>query len=77
MHDDAFFLAHAHEVLAALDNLLVTAKDVETGQGGFLITGDESYLKRYDHALGRLQALCRVMLVKRRPRRYHRVFKQQ
>ncbi len=35
---------HTQQVLLALNNLLSLAKDAETGQRGFLITGDERYL---------------------------------
>jgi signal transduction histidine kinase/CheY-like chemotaxis protein/CHASE3 domain sensor protein len=49
-------VVHAHEVLAALENVISLAKDAETGQRGFLITGDEHYLQPYDQAVERLHA---------------------
>jgi PAS domain S-box-containing protein len=50
---------HAREELrrqsiAALDQLTSTLKDAETGQRGFIITGDEGYLDPYDDAMKRL-----------------------
>jgi signal transduction histidine kinase len=51
LHDDSGQVAHTHEVLDALDDLLSTVKDAETGQRGFLITGESRYLKPYDDAV--------------------------
>jgi PAS domain S-box-containing protein len=41
-------------VIDDLDLLLSTIKDAETGQRGFLLTGDDSYLEPYRAALGAL-----------------------
>ncbi len=46
LHNEGFWVAHTHEVLASLDDVLSTVKDAETGQRGFLITGKEDYLIR-------------------------------
>ncbi|HEX3915243.1 MAG TPA: response regulator [Steroidobacteraceae bacterium] len=40
-------LTHSVEVLGRLGALLSTVKDAETGQRGFLLTGEESYLEPY------------------------------
>jgi CheY-like chemotaxis protein/CHASE3 domain sensor protein len=40
-------LTQTVEVLAQLNNLLSTLKDAETGQRGYLLTGNESYLEPY------------------------------
>jgi signal transduction histidine kinase len=45
---------HATAVRANLTQLLVTMIDFETGQRGFIITGDRSYLQPYDSALQNL-----------------------
>jgi PAS domain S-box-containing protein len=52
---------HAHgreeerrETISQLDQLVSTLKDAETGQRGFLITGDERYLQPYHDAVARL-----------------------
>ncbi len=40
--------------LRAISKLLSIVQDAETGQRGFLITGDEQYLKPYDAALDKI-----------------------
>jgi methyl-accepting chemotaxis protein len=47
---------HSHQVRLELDNLLSELKDAETGQRGFVITGDESYLEPYKSALDAIPA---------------------
>jgi CHASE3 domain sensor protein len=44
-------VAHSHLVLEHLSELLSLMKDAETGQRGFVITGDETYLEPYREAL--------------------------
>jgi CheY-like chemotaxis protein len=51
---DSDRVAHTHEVISALDDLLSIMKDAETGQRGFLITGSERYLEPYNGALTQL-----------------------
>jgi methyl-accepting chemotaxis protein len=55
---------HTYIVIGALDRLLSEAKDAETGQRGFVLTGDEAYLEPYntatrtlDNTLGELRTL--------------------
>jgi CheY-like chemotaxis protein/signal transduction histidine kinase/CHASE3 domain sensor protein len=43
-------LAQSVSVLAELESLLSTLKDAETGQRGYLLTGDEQYLEPYTTA---------------------------
>jgi PAS domain S-box-containing protein len=50
LHEHSSLVAHADEVLAATGDVFSTLKDAETGQRGFLITGDASYLRPYDDA---------------------------
>ncbi|WP_294332866.1 response regulator [uncultured Sphingomonas sp.] len=57
-------IRHSHTVLIALDEVLSTVQDAETGQRGFLLTGASSYLEPYSRAtetldarLGHLQTL--------------------
>jgi PAS domain S-box-containing protein len=45
---------HSHEVLRTLDNTLTRLDDAETGQRGYLLTGDEVYLEPYREALKNL-----------------------
>ena len=42
---------HARSVLDANETLLSALKDAETGQRGFLVTGDKQYLEPYQQAL--------------------------
>ncbi|MHB2015779.1 MAG: methyl-accepting chemotaxis protein [Candidatus Xenobia bacterium] len=46
--DTATSAAHSQEVLRTLDEVLSSAKDCETGQRGFLITGADRYLEPYN-----------------------------
>ncbi|WP_395738543.1 response regulator [Prosthecobacter sp.] len=48
-------VSRTHEVILGLEDILSTIKDAETGQRGFLLTGDERYLAPYDVALARLE----------------------
>lgn len=48
-HDSA--VTHTQEVLSALENLLTSVTDTETGERGYIITGDERYLRPYSRAL--------------------------
>src|SRR5580692_847279 len=56
---------HTQQVLLALNNLLSLAKDAETGQRGFLITGDERYLAPHTQAVdqihGQLEELSQLV----------------
>jgi PAS domain S-box-containing protein len=45
---------HARSVQIGADRLLSTLKDAETGQRGYLLTGDDNYLQPYDAARARL-----------------------
>lgn len=48
-------VVHTHEVITELTNLLSAVQDAETGQRGFLLTGDERYLEPYAAALTRAE----------------------
>ena len=43
--------AQAEDLLEAVERLLTTLLDAETGQRGFLLPGDECYLEPYTHAI--------------------------
>ncbi len=47
---DAEQVAHTHEVITSLNEILSLMKDAETGQRGFVITGDERYLEPFKEA---------------------------
>src|SRR5437016_743729 len=42
---------HTYEVLNSLDKCVAELVDAETGQRGFLLTGDEAYLEPYHAAI--------------------------
>lgn len=44
-------VAHTYEILGRLARLLSALKDAETGQRGFLLVGDDTYLAPYEAAL--------------------------
>jgi methyl-accepting chemotaxis protein len=48
--DSAEWVRHTHEVLTGLDGLLSGLKDAETGQRGYIITGEARYLEPYTAA---------------------------
>ncbi len=52
---------HTYAAIRSADDLLSTLKDAETGQRGFLLTGDETFLEPYlavhDNIAGHLDAL--------------------
>ncbi len=56
---------HTLEVIQQLEGLMSALKDAETGQRGFLLTGDEKYLEPYANATaalpGNVNALRRLM----------------
>jgi len=47
-------VAHTHEVLASLDQTLALLTEAESGQRGFILTGNEVYLSNYNEDLHRL-----------------------
>lgn len=49
--DATDWVAHTHEVQRTLEQVLSLLKDVETGQRGYLLTGDAAFLEPYDQAL--------------------------
>ena len=51
LQEDNGKIVHSHDVIAALDTLLSDAQDAETGQRGFLLTGNDKYLDPYSAAL--------------------------
>jgi PAS domain S-box-containing protein len=55
LNEDAGWTAHTHDVIEALLNLVSTVKDAETGQRGFIITGQPGYLDPYNTAVATLQ----------------------
>ncbi len=48
--DSAAWVSHTHQVLNGLDEILSALKDAETGQRGYVITGETRYLGPYQGA---------------------------
>jgi PAS domain S-box-containing protein len=48
------WVSHTQEVLAKLEQVFSTLKDAETGQRGYLLTGDPRYLEPHEQAVGRM-----------------------
>ena len=46
---------HTYQVISKLDELFYLLKDTETGQRGFVMTGDEHYLESYIIAIGKIE----------------------
>lgn len=53
--DTTQWVTHTHEVLEKLETLLSRMKDIETGQRGYLLTGQASYLDPYHDAMRDLE----------------------
>jgi PAS domain S-box-containing protein len=49
------WVAHSYRVIGELEVLLSLAKDMETGQRGYLLTGDRDYLGPYDQANAQIE----------------------
>jgi PAS domain S-box-containing protein len=47
LEDDFLWVAHTHRAISGLEELLSLAKDAETGQRGYLVTGEPRYLEPY------------------------------
>ncbi|GEP44236.1 response regulator [Brevifollis gellanilyticus] len=50
LYDDAQQVAHTHQVIVSLGNILSLMKDAETGQRGFLLTNSSTYLAPFNAA---------------------------
>ena len=53
---DSGDVAHSRKVLVALQETVGYMLDLETGQRGFIITGDEAYLEPYESALRKVDS---------------------
>ncbi|MEA2788596.1 MAG: hypothetical protein QOG73_1002, partial [Acetobacteraceae bacterium] len=45
---------HTHEVIVAIDNVLASIVDIETGERGFLLTAEAAFLQPYDGGIATL-----------------------
>ena len=56
LRNESAAVLHSNELLLALDNVLSLVKDAESGQRGYVITGDPEYLAPYRAAVASIQA---------------------
>ncbi len=54
-------VTHTHDVLEHIGEMVSLLKDAETGQRGYIITGDESYLEPYQAALTGVPGVIREL----------------
>ena len=59
--ETASWVAHTHEVLEELDHILSGLQNSETGQRGYLLTGEERYLEPYNAAVNNLAKKIRKL----------------
>ncbi|MEP0919956.1 PAS domain S-box protein [Leptolyngbya sp. DQ-M1] len=52
--DNERLVRQSHQVIAVLEDTLSTLKDAETGQRGYLLTGQDQYLEPYNSAITRV-----------------------
>ena len=55
------WVSHTHQVLTALEVVLSTLKDAETGERGFIITGSSEYLEPYQSAMRQIDDQLRTV----------------
>ncbi|MCK9389640.1 MAG: PAS domain S-box protein, partial [Sulfuritalea sp.] len=67
VEESAAVRIHTNAVINSADDLLSALKDAETGERGYLLTGDEAFLRPYlavqKHITGSLKDLRRITLV--------------
>jgi CHASE3 domain sensor protein len=51
LKDNRDLVIHTHQVISAVERVFSLIQDAETGQRGYVITGDEKYLDPYANAL--------------------------
>lgn len=60
LESDAHTIVQEQETLFLVSSLLSTVKDAETGQRGYVLTGDETYLEPYTQSRSRIDSLLRA-----------------
>ena len=75
LDQDAGWVAHTHAVLDLTGDVLRTLVDAETGQRGFLLTGQDEFLEPYNDALAHLDERLAMLKDKTRgnPRQQDRL----
>jgi PAS domain S-box-containing protein len=69
LHNDQDAVVRSYESITALDSTLVSLQDVETGQRGYLLTGDRAFLAPYTVGVAAVnEALARLKTATARDR---------
>jgi len=53
--EDRQWVLHTYQVIGKLDGVLRGMTDAETGQRGYILTGEDFYLEPYEHGLGEVR----------------------
>src|SRR6516162_2746396 len=61
MRSESMTVSLTRDVLFALGDIISLAKDAETGQRGYIITGDPTYLDPYNSAVARLDEQIKLL----------------
>jgi PAS domain S-box-containing protein len=61
MNDDERLVTHSQNVRNALENILSLATDAETGQRGYIITGEPTYLEPYNAAIASINERIKLL----------------
>jgi PAS domain S-box-containing protein len=71
LYENSVSVAETHALLDALDRLVGTVTDAETGERGFVITGERRYLEPYNNAVAAVDEYMKylVQLTRDSPRR--------
>jgi methyl-accepting chemotaxis protein len=59
--DTSYAVAHTHQVIERTERLLIEMENAETGQRGFVITGDEAYLAPYQSGIAAVDTLVKEL----------------
>jgi len=72
--ENAQWVAHTHEVIATITKVVAALQDAETGQRGYVITGDETYLAPYTSGIATVETYRKQLadLVSDNPRQQAR-----
>lgn len=75
LKDDTQRVAETYQTIASLEGVVSLAKDAETGQRGFIITGDAAYLDPYYQAVAKAKAAIATvdLLLKNDPRQQSQI----
>jgi len=72
--ENSQWVAHTHEVIATITKVVAALQDAETGQRGYVITGDEAYLAPYTSGISTVETYRKQLadLVNDNPRQQAR-----